>query len=94
MVASKQVDISIYRGIGRQRWRGFGALSQVIRRSALPLLRNYIVPAAKRLDADWLRYAVPEIAEVVSGRKNIQTDAKRLGRQTRENNWIVEAGKN
>ena len=32
MVASKQVEIPFYRGIGRQRGRGFGALAQVIGR--------------------------------------------------------------
>ena len=37
---------------------------------------------AKRLGADLLEFAVPEIAEVVSGRKNFKTAAKSVGRQT------------
>ena len=41
-----------------------------------------IVPAAKRVGADLLEFAVPEIAEVVSGRKNVKTAAKSVGRQT------------
>ena len=45
------------------------------------ILRKYIVPAAKRVGADLLEFAVPEIAEVVSGRKNIKTAAKIVGRQ-------------
>ena len=49
MVASNQVEIPYYRGIGRQRGRGFGALAQVIGRTAIPFLRKYIVPAAKRV---------------------------------------------
>ena len=65
MVASRQVEIPYYRGVGRQRGRGFGALSQVIGRTAIPFLRKYIVPAAKRVGADLLEFAVPEIAEVV-----------------------------
>ena len=82
MVASREVEIPYYRGVGRQRGRGFGALAQVIGRTAIPILRNYIVPAAKRVGGDLLEIAVPEIAEVVSGRKNIKSAAKSVGRQT------------
>ena len=82
MVASRQVEIPYYRGVGRQRGRGFGALEQVIGRTAIPFLRKYIVPAAKRVGADLLEFAVPEIAEVVSGRKNFKTAAKSVGKQT------------
>ena len=82
MVASRKVEIPFYRGIGGQRGRGFGALAQVIGRTAIPFLRKYIVPAAKRIGADLLEFAVPEIAEVVSGRKNFKTAAKSVGRQT------------
>ena len=76
MVASRQVEIPFYRGFGRQRGRGFGALAQVIARFAIPFLRKSIVPAAKRVGADLLEFAVPENAEVVSGRNNIKTAAK------------------
>ena len=82
MVASREVEIPYYRGVGRQRGRGFGALAQVIGRTAIPFLPKYIVPAAKRVSADLLEFAVPEIAEVVSGRKIIKTAAKSVGRQT------------
>ena len=81
MVASREVEIPYYRGVGRQRGRGFGALAQVIERTAIPFLRKYIVPAAKRVGADLLEFAVPEIAEVVIGRKNIKTSAKVVGRE-------------
>ena len=82
MVASRQVEIPYYRGVGRQRGRGFSALAQVFGRTASPVLRKYIVPAAKRVGADLLEFAVPEIAEVVSGRKSFNTTAKSVGRQT------------
>ena len=82
MVASGQVEIPYHRGVGRQRGRGFGALAQIIGRTAIPFLRNFIVPAAKRVGADLMEFAVPEIAEVVSGRKNIKTAAKSVGKQT------------
>ena len=82
MVASRQVEIPYYRAVGRQRGRGFGALAQLTGRTAIPFLRKYVVPAAKRVGADLLEYAVPEIAEVVGGRKNFKTAAKSVGRQT------------
>ena len=82
MVASRQVENPFYRAVGRQRGRGFRALAQVIGRTAIPFLRKHAVPAAKRLGADLLEFAVPEFAEVVSGRKNFKTAAKSVGRQT------------
>ena len=82
MVASREVAIPFYRGVGRQRGRGFGAIAQVIERTAIPFLRKYIVPAAKRVGADLLEFAVPDFAEVVSGRKNFKTAAKSVGGQT------------
>ena len=52
MVASRELEIPYYRGVGRQHGRGFGALAQVIGRTAIPFLRKYIVPTAKRVGAD------------------------------------------
>ena len=84
MVASRQVEIPYYRGVDRQRGRGFGAPAQVkvIGRTEIPFLRKYIVPAAKRVGADLLEFVVPDIAEVVSGRKKFKTAAKSVGGQT------------
>ena len=82
MVASRQVEIPYYRGVGRQRGRGFGALAQVIGRTAFPVLRKFIVPAAKSVGADLLEFSVLEIAEVVSGRRNFKTAAKSVLKQT------------
>ena len=47
----------------------------------LHFLRKYIVPAAQQVGADLLEFAVPEIAEVVSGRKYFKKAAKSVGRQ-------------
>ena len=69
MVGSREVEIPYYRGVGRQRGRGYGALPQVIGRTAISFLRKYIVSAAKRVGADLLEFVVPEIAEVVSCRR-------------------------
>ena len=82
MVASRQVEIPYYRAVGRQRGRGFGALAQVIGRAAIPFLRKYVVLAAERIGADMLEFAVPEIGEVISGRKSFKTAAKSVGKQT------------
>ena len=81
MVASRQVEIPLYRSVGRQRGRGFGALAPVTGRAAITFLRKYIVPTAKRIGADLLEFVVPEIAEVVSGRKSFKRAAKSVGRQ-------------
>ena len=80
MVASNTLELPYYIGIGRQRGRGFGAPAQVIGRTAIPFLKKYIVPAAKRVGADLLEFAVPEVADVVSGKKNFKTAAKSVGR--------------
>ena len=82
MVASRQVEIPYYRAVGRQRGRGFGALEQVIGRTAIPFSRKFIVPAAKRIGADVLEFAAPEIGEVISGRKSFMSAAKSVGKQT------------
>ena len=82
MVASIQVEIRFYRGTGRQRGEGLGALAQVIGRTVIPFLRKYMVPAATRVGADLLEFAAPEFAEVVGVRMNFETAAKSVERQT------------
>ena len=76
MVASREVEVPFYRGIGRQRGCGFGAPAQVTGRTAVPLLLEYIVPVAKHVGADLLEIAAPETADAVSGRKKLTTPAK------------------
>ena len=82
MVASNTLDLPHYKGIGRRRGRGFGALSQVIGRTAISFLRKYVVSAAKRMGSIFFEFAVPEVANVVSGKKNFKSAAKSVGRQT------------
>ena len=92
MVASRQVELPYYRAVGRQRGRGFGALAQVIGRTAIPFWRKYIVPAAKYISADMLEFAAPEIGEDISGRKSFKTAAKSVGKKTLKNNWVKGKG--
>ena len=94
MVASKQEEIPFYRGIGRQRGQVFGILAHDIGRTAIHSLREYIVPAAKRVPVDLeLQLVAPEIAEVVSGRKNTQSAAKNKGRQIRRKQLGISSRK-
>ena len=82
MVASNTLELLYYRGIGRQRGRSFGALAQITGRAAVPFMRKNIVPAAKRVGADLLEFAAPELVDVVSGKKIFKTADKSVGRQT------------
>ena len=82
LVVSGQVEIPFCRGISRQLGRRFGALEKNFGRTAIPFLRKYVVPAAKCVCADLLEFAVPEIADVVFGRKIFKTAPKSVGRQT------------
>ena len=91
MVASRQVEIPYYRAFGRQRGRGFGALAQVIGRTAIPFSRKNIVPAAKRIGADMLEFAAPEIREVYSARKSFKSAAKSVGKQGLKKSWVKGA---
>ena len=51
------------------------------------------VPATRLLGANFLEFAVPEITDVVSKRKNLKTAAKTVGRQTLRKKWVGVAGK-
>ena len=84
MVVSGKVENPFYIGIGRQRVRCLGKLAQVIERTAIPVLRKYIAVAAKHVGAGWLEFAVPEIADVVSGRKKLPDSRKECGKTISE----------
>ena len=82
MIPSRQVEVPYYRGFGRQRGRGFGALAQVVGTNAIPFLRKYVGPAAKGIGAGMLEFAASEIGEVISCRKTFKSAAKSVGRET------------
>ena len=90
MVAQSSANLPIFRGHARQRGRIFGAIAQILKRNAIPLIRIYIVPAAKRIGADLFEIAAPEIGEVVSGRKNSKNSQKMLEQKQFEKSWEVE----
>ena len=78
MVAQSSASFPIFRGYARQRRRDFGALAQTLRRTAIPFIKKYIVPAAKRIAANFFEIAAPEIREVVKGQKKLKKFAKML----------------
>ena len=73
MVAQNSTDFPIFRGHAGQRCEGFGALASTLGRTAIPQIKIYIVPAAKRIGADLFEVAAPEIGEVFSGRNRLKT---------------------
>ena len=82
MVAQFSAKFTIFRGHARQRGKGFGALAQTLGRTAIPFINKYLVPAAKRIEADLFEIAAPEIGEIVSGRKKLKKFAKDVGTRT------------
>ena len=75
MIESNTIELPYGERIGRQKRRGFGALMQVFGRTATPFTGKNVVSAAKRVGADLLKFAVPEVANVVSGKKNFKSAA-------------------
>ena len=74
-------DLPYFCDYSRQRGTGFGALAQTIGGTAIPFLRRYIVPAAKRVGADLIELAAPEIGNVLAGRKKFHSAATDVGNQ-------------
>ena len=83
MAASNTLELPYYKGTGRQRGRGFEALAQVIGRTAIFFREKLCRPSCKHsVGVDLLEFAVPEVVDVVSGKKTVKTAAKSVGRQT------------
>ena len=89
----KKSSLPFLTGIGRQRWRGFGAVAHVIGETAILFLRINIVPAAKRVDGDLLESAEPEVAYVVKSKESIKKAAKSVGRETVVKQLVSGSGK-
>ena len=92
-VPSRQIEIPFYRELDWQRGRGFGAREQGFGRSAIPFLRKYFIPTAKRVGAELLEIASPQIDEVESGRRNFKTVAMSCDDKLWVNSWLLVAWK-
>ena len=64
-----QATMPHFSGHYRQRGSGFGALAMGIGREALPLVRKFIVPAAKRFGKELLVQAAPELIDIATRKK-------------------------
>ena len=93
IVASKQIEIPICRGIGRHRGRVFGALAQVFGRTAIPFLRESVVPSAKRLAAHLLDLLCQKFQMLLVMEKITRQLQKVWDYKLCENNWILVEGR-
>ena len=84
MVASRELELPYFRGVTRQCRGRFGALAQVIGRTAVPFVEKLIVPDARRDGADLLEFAVPAMAEIISGRKTFKSAVTSVGKKNFE----------
>lgn len=77
-----QIDMPYYQGSARQRGHGLGALALAGIRTALPIFRKFIFPTVKRVGKDFLKSAMPEVLDVVSGKKKPRQALKRAASNT------------
>ena len=63
-------NLPYFKGVPRQRGRGFGALARTVARTTLPILKKYGLPTAKN-GRYVLEPAIPEIGGVFSGQTSI-----------------------
>ena len=81
-------NLPYFKGVPRQRGRGFGALARTVARTTLPILKKYVLPAAKKIGRDVIESAIPEIGGVLSG----QTSIKKAGKKTAKSTIRKEVG--
>ena len=72
-----QASIPYYRT--RQRGSGFGTF---VGRTAIPILRKFVLPAAKRIGKELIQEAAPELLDVVSGKTKPKQALKNTAKKT------------
>ena len=75
-------DLPFFREYAGQGGRGFGFLAQTIGRTAIPFLRRYVVAPAKRVGAELIEMAAPEMGNVLTGKKKLKSVAADVGKKT------------
>ena len=75
-------SLPYFKGVPRQRSRGIGALASTIARFSFPILKKFVVPAAKKIGRDFVQAAAPEIGEVLAGRSSVKKALKRSTNNT------------
>ena len=93
MVASIQAEIPFYKGIGRQCGQAFGAIAQVIRRSAIPFSRKF----SSQLQNAWVLTCWNLLCQKLQMLLSVEKKTRRLQKvwedKLWENNWVVVAEK-
>ena len=64
IIVPRNLLFPLYEVIGQQPGQVFGALAQVIGRTAFPFLLKNVVPVAKQVDAELSEFALPQTADV------------------------------
>ena len=77
MIAAKQVQIPLFRGIGGQRGQRFNALGKVNQKTAMLFLLENIVLAAKRVLTFW-KLTRQKLQMLFKGGKDFKAAAKSL----------------
>ena len=90
IVAQSSANFTIFRGHARQRGRGFGALAQTLGRTAIPFIKKYIVPAAKRIGAVYLKMPLQRLKKLSVDENNSKRLQKMLEQKQFKNSWEVE----
>ena len=57
-------------------------LLHFLEKTQIPFIKKIILPATKRIGADFFEFAAPEIGKVVIGLKKRKTFAKDVGKKT------------
>jgi hypothetical protein len=76
------MDDAVFSGPLRQRGAGFGALAAGVGRVAIPLLRRYVAPVAKRVGRELISAAIPELSAVIRGKKRGRAAVKSVLKNT------------
>lgn len=71
-----QAQVPYFKGGNRQRGSGLGSLALAVGRSAIPVFKNVLLPAAKRFGRDLVESAIPEVADVLQGKKSLKQAAR------------------
>ena len=73
---------------------GLGALAVRVGRSTLPLLKRYVLPVAKELGQHLISTTIPELGNVLSGKKKVKRAVKDSVKNTIKGRLNKAVGKN
>ena len=78
----RNVHLPHFSGVPRQRGRGLGALAGTIARTAFPILKRFVVPAAKKIGRDAIDIAIPQVEDVLSGKSSVKKAIRKTASST------------